>query len=145
MAHIYKKPQWGFFVYVSHLPGLNRGPYPYHGYALPTELRWLVILYPVTLKFALNLSISHTSHSMDAAYSSCSGCMKFFKISTTSCDSLLTEAVHFLDFCEKSQEVLQNAPSIFHPDCLTLPTELKWLSICYSQFGKCEYRRIANI
>jgi hypothetical protein len=37
----------------------------------------------------------------------------------TSCDSLLTEAVHFLDFYEKSQEVLQNAPSIFHPDCLT--------------------------
>ena len=31
----------------------------------------------------------------------------------------LTEAVHFLDFQRKSQEVLQNAPSIFHPDFLT--------------------------
>lgn len=25
---------------LSHLPGLNRGPHPYHGCALPTELRW---------------------------------------------------------------------------------------------------------
>lgn len=30
----------------------------YHGCALPTELRWLSILYSVTLKLALNLSIS---------------------------------------------------------------------------------------
>jgi hypothetical protein len=40
-SRIQKAPT-GQFVYVSHLPGLNRGPHPYHGCALPTELRWLV-------------------------------------------------------------------------------------------------------
>ncbi len=29
------------FYFLSHLGGSNSGPYPYEGYALPTELRWL--------------------------------------------------------------------------------------------------------
>lgn len=76
MAHI-KTPQREFFV--SHLPGLNRGPHPYHGCALPTELRWQ--FYPVFghLCIGHELTYMHASHSMDATYSSCSGCMIFFQ------------------------------------------------------------------
>jgi hypothetical protein len=104
-------------AHVSHLPGLNRGPHPYHGCALPTELRWHFYSVFGHFMLVLNLSMSHASHFMDAAYSSCSGCMIFlYKISTISC----------------------NSP----PDCLTLPTVAKLTFPFLTNFeSKCRSRR----
>ena len=51
----------------SHLPDLNRRPLPYHGSALPTELRWQQLQYNIlagkekTANIAKEFLVIHTA------------------------------------------------------------------------------------